>query len=78
MRMSIGRFTNNLKSSGVSVRPIVSMMMPRMMVCVSPFTHTNSPGKKKVTTAVRMMNTLAFPLKVSLIVLKILYIIYYY
>ena len=44
------------------------------MVCVSPFTHANNWGKKKVMTAVSMMKMLALPLSVSLIVLKILYI----
>ena len=78
MRMSTGRFANRRKSSGVRVRPMVSMMMPRMMVCVLPLTHSNSCGTKNVTTAVRMMKILALPLSVSLIVLNTLYIVRYF
>ena len=75
--MSNGRFANSLKSSGVNVRPIVSMIIPRITVCVLPFTHSKSTGKKNVTTAVRMTKRLAFPLSTSLIVLNIRYISFY-
>lgn len=54
---------------------MVNMMMPRMTVCVLPFTHSKSMGKKNVTTAVRMTKRLALPLSVSLIALRTLYII---
>lgn len=75
MSMSHGRSHSSLKSLGVSVRPMVSMMMPRMVVCKSPLTHSNNAGDQKVTSAVRMTNTLALPLSVSLIILRALYII---
>ena len=65
-RMSNGRCASSLKSFGVSVSPIVSIMMPRMMVCVFPLTHAKIWGKKNVTTAVRMMNRLALELRKSL------------
>ena len=46
-----------MKSSVVSVRPMVSIMMPRMTVCVVPRTQSNVWGKKNVNTAMQMMNT---------------------
>ncbi len=38
---------------------LTSMMMPRITVCVVPFTHTKSSGKKKVTKAVKITKMLA-------------------
>ena len=40
MKMSKGRRARILKSLVVSVKPIVSMMMPRMTVCIVPRTQS--------------------------------------
>ena len=56
MKMSIGREKSMLKSSSETVRPIVSMMRPRMTEARWPCcTQPKSSGRKKATTAVRMM-----------------------
>ncbi len=60
IRISNGRWARMRKSSVVSVSPIVSMMMPRITVCVVPRTHTKRWGTKNVTTAMTMINSEAF------------------
>lgn len=57
---SNGRCARMRKSSVVSVRPMVSMMMPRMTVWVVPRTQSKRCGKKKVTSATPMTNTEAW------------------
>ena len=49
--ISIGREIRMRKSSFERVRPIVSIMTPRIDVWVLPFTHANVLGKKYVKTA---------------------------
>lgn len=66
MSISNGRWARSLKSRGVRVSPMVSMMMPRIIVCVLPLTHAKSWGKKNVTSAVRIMKRLALALNISL------------
>ena len=54
--ISSGRRARMRKSLVVRVRPIVSMMSPRMMVCVVPRTQLKAAGRKNVMTAIAMMN----------------------
>ena len=64
MAMSMGCETRTLKSSFVSVMPIVSMMMPSTVDCRLPRTQANSGGNvpanvtssRYVTTATAAMN----------------------
>ena len=51
MRMSNGRRNSSLKSSTLSVSPIVSMIMPRIMLDTSPFTQENVSGRRNATMA---------------------------
>jgi hypothetical protein len=51
MNMSNGRLNSSLKSSTVSVSPIVSMMTPSMTLEMSPFTQHNVSGKKMAKMA---------------------------
>lgn len=55
--ISIGREIRMRKSSFERVRPIVSIMTPRIDVWVLPFTHANVLGKKYVKTATAVTNT---------------------
>ena len=56
MQTSKGRWARIRKSSVVRVMPMVSMIRPRMMVCVNPETHSNVAGTKNVNTAMAMTN----------------------
>ena len=60
MRISSGRRASILKSLVVSVSPIVSMMMPRMTVCIVPRTHSKRSGTKKVSTAMAVTKSEAW------------------
>ena len=54
--MSKGRLKSILKSFAVRVSPMVSIIMPRITVCVIPLTHSKVIGTKNVNNATPMMN----------------------
>ena len=51
IKISIGLLASILKSSVDSVNPMVSMMSPKMTVCVVPETHLKVSGTKNVNRA---------------------------
>ena len=59
MKMSKGLRAKMRKSSVVSVRPIVSMMIPKITVCVVPRTQLKTGGKKNVNSAIPITKTVA-------------------
>ena len=61
MRMSTGLVSKMRKSSVESVQPIVSMIRPRMTEARCPCcTQAKVSGKKKATTAMRMIKALVY------------------
>ena len=56
MKISNGLRANTLISSTHSVRPIVSIIMPRMTLAQSPFTHENRVGKRNASMAASITN----------------------
>ena len=73
IRISKGLEKRILKSLVVSVKPIVSMINPKIRVCMFPFTHAKRPGKKKATMAAATTNKEACPDSNSLNFLKAVY-----
>ena len=57
MSMSNGRLKSILMSSRLSVSPIVSIIIPNIILAASPFTHSNNTGKKNAITAAIITNS---------------------
>ena len=61
IRMSNGLCAKMRKSAVVKVSPIVSMMIPKITVCVFPLTQSKEEGTKKVKTAAAITTHEALP-----------------